>query len=46
MYCLPLKAEKCPITHISFFLDEADKVSIETSDDPIHGLPIIDLKLS
>ena len=46
MYCLPLLAEKCPITKVNFSKDENGKISLTTSTDPVAGLPIIDLKLS
>jgi len=47
MYCLPSKADKCPITKVTFSEDPTTKkLQIETSTDPIYGLPIIQLALS
>jgi len=51
MYCIPEAAEGCPITKVSFGKQDVkdkkgkviqkDKITVLTSTDSIHGLPII-----
>lgn len=47
MYCIPHDAGECPITKVYFKEDPTtNKLVLETSRDPVHGLPIIHLALS
>ena len=42
MYCIPANSDGCPITKVTFSEDPTTKkLKIETSIDPVHGLPII-----
>ena len=46
MYCVPDDSKGCPITQVTFKTNSDGKLEVESSTDPFHGLPIIDLKLS
>ena len=46
MYCIPKASYLCPVTSIEFIKKDDGTIVLETSTDPIKGLPIIDVALS